>query len=147
MIRYALVCDGAHEFEAWFANSDSYDDQVARGLVTCPTCASCDVRKQIMAPAVATRLGSGTGSGSGAKLTLEKMEALAGALRAEIARTHDDVGERFAQEARAMHAGEADPRPIYGTATPQDAKALKDEGVPAAPLPDILVPKKPEKLN
>jgi hypothetical protein len=52
MIRYALICDQAHPFEAWFGSSDAYDDQASRGLVECPFCGSKAVRKQIMAPAV-----------------------------------------------------------------------------------------------
>ena len=53
MIRYALACDQDHEFEAWFGSSEDYDDQAGRGLVECPFCASRQVRKQVMAPAVA----------------------------------------------------------------------------------------------
>ena len=53
MIRYALACDQAHEFEAWFGSSSDYDGQVERGLVECPFCGSRGVSKQIMAPSVA----------------------------------------------------------------------------------------------
>ena len=53
MIRYALICENAHEFEGWFGSSGDFDDQAGRGLISCPVCETRAVEKQIMAPAVA----------------------------------------------------------------------------------------------
>ncbi len=139
MIRYALVCESKHEFEAWFASSDAYDQQVSAGLVTCPLCESTKVAKQIMAPAVAGTRKSAS--------TQQALAELAGRIRNHIKHTHDYVGDRFATEAAAMHEGEMVQRPIYGEATVDEAKALKEKGVPAVPLPKEFVPTPPKKLN
>lgn len=135
MIRYALVCAQEIEFEAWFGSSDDYDRQVAAGQVSCPYCGAVDVRKQIMAPAVAGGAGEAT------------MAAIAARIREHIRDTHDYVGDRFAAEARAMHAGEKDAKPIYGEATIAEAKALREDGVPASPLPPAQTPTPPKKLH
>jgi hypothetical protein len=144
VIRYSLACVGEHEFEAWFSNSAAYDTQRRKKLVECPVCGSHDVRKQIMAPAV---------RGSVAKLA-ESPEAVAarvaGEIRRRIAETHDYVGDRFADEARSMYYGEAEERPVWGEVTPDVAKDLMEEGVPAMPLPRPFAPDPPRrrgKLN
>lgn len=159
MIRYALVCGEGHGFEAWFASSAAYDEQAARGLVSCPMCGGSDVRKQIMAPAIAR--GSRGGPGPQAPVAADAgeapsapspeiaaaMERAAAAVREHIAQTHEDVGGKFADTARAMHHGEIETKPIYGEAAPEEARALREEGVPAAPLPDAFAPKRRDKLN
>lgn len=141
MIRYALICDQEHEFEAWFRNSEDFDVQAESGLVECPHCGSTHVRKAIMAPAVST-------SRSPAKANPEKaMQEIAGKIRSHISNNFDYVGDKFADEARAMHSGEKPEKPIYGETTPEESKALADEGVPCAPLPDPFVPPQAKKLN
>jgi hypothetical protein len=146
MIRYALKCVGDHRFEAWFSNSAAYDQQRKRKLVECPECGSHDVSKQIMAPAVRA-----SGEKSGRKQTPEAMAAkVAGEIRQHIAATHDYVGDKFADEARSMYYGETDRRPVWGEVTPDVAKELHEEGVPALPLPRPFAPDKPRepgKLN
>jgi hypothetical protein len=140
MIRYALHCDQAHEFEGWFGSSGDFDDQQARGLLECPVCASKAVRKQIMAPAV-----------SGTKRTIQDeqrptqtmmLEAM-GALRRHVEENFDDVGDSFAKEARAIHEGKAEVRGIYGQASASEVKELVEDGVPVAPLP----PEPPKKAQ
>jgi len=131
MIRYALICDGAHEFEAWFAGSDAFDEQVKAGLVECPVCGSTGVVKQIMAPAISAKTRAKGDMGV-------KFAEMAAKVRNHIRDTHVYVGDKFADEARAMHAGEKDEAPIYGEATREEAEALRDDGVPAAPLPPAL---------
>jgi hypothetical protein len=146
MIRYALKCVGDHRFEAWFSNSQAYDKQRKRELVECPECGSHDVSKQIMAPAVrASRDKSAR---------VESPEAMAakvaGEIRQHIATTHDYVGDKFADEARSMFYGEIDTRPVWGEVTPEIARELHEEGVPALPLPKPFAPHKPRepgKLN
>lgn len=145
MIRYALVCECGYEYEAWFSNSADFDAQADRGLVECPMCGSKQVRKQVMSPAIGGRSGK-SGSG-GIKQTAEEMAALANAVRQHISENFTDVGARFPEEARKMHSGESETRGIYGTATREESKALKDEGVPVADLPPGLTPEGKKKLN
>ncbi len=133
MIRYALVCDQGHDFEAWFSASADFDDQQSRGLLACPMCASAAVSKQIMAPAVATR-GSVGGAGSQPGMQAMMMEAM-GKVRRHVEDNFDYVGNRFAAEARSIHEGQSEQRGIYGEATPGEVKALVADGVPVAPLP------------
>jgi len=143
MIRYALICGRDHSFEGWFGSSDDYDDQQGRGLVECPVCANREVRKQIMAPAVA-----GTKRRGEPDLTLEVrsmvMEAM-GKVRQHVEDNFDYVGDSFATEARAIHEGTSEDRGIYGEASAQEIRALTEDGIQIAPLPPA--PPKPTELN
>jgi len=143
MIRYALICDHDHGFEAWFSASAAYDDQAARGLVECPVCGSRDVRKQIMAPAVAGTKRSTPPADAAQIQTM--MTTLAREVRRHVETNFDYVGDAFAREARAIHEGRSEKREIYGEATPAEVKKLKDDGVPVAPLP--APPPDPSELN
>ena len=141
MIRYSLACVGEHEFEAWFSNSAAYDTQRRKKLVECPVCGSHDVRKQIMAPAIRD-----SGSKSGRTHSDEAEAAkMAGEIRRKIAETHDYVGEKFADEARSMYYGETEQRPVWGEVTPDVAKELQEEGVPAMPIPKPFAPDPPRR--
>ena len=146
MIRYSLACVGEHEFEAWFSNSKAYDTQRKKQLVECPVCGSHDVRKQIMAPAIRV-----SGEKSDKRETPEAVAAkVAGEIRRQIAETHDYVGDKFADEARSMFYGETEHRPVWGEVTPDVAKDLIEEGVPAMPIPKPFAPEPPRrraKLN
>ena len=136
MIRYALACAQGHEFEGWFGGSADFDDQQARGLLTCPVCDSPEVAKQIMAPAVAgTKRTAVAGGQAPAAMQAMMMEA-AGRIRAHVEANFDDVGDAFAREARAIHEGRSEERGIYGQATAKEVRALVEDGVPVAPLPD-----------
>ena len=159
MIVFDLRCDGGHVFEAWFGSSAAYEDQRTRGLVSCPMCGSASVEKAVMAPNVAakgnTRPASPSPSVTPAPaagnlpdvppdaIKLD-MQALAQA-QAKALEGSQWVGVRFADRARAMHLGEESHAPIHGQASPEEAKALIDEGVPVAPLPFPVVP--PEASN
>jgi hypothetical protein len=135
MIRYALECrDCEAPFEAWFASSDGFDKQAGEGLVTCPQCAGCDIRKQVMAPSV--RPAGKAGAGDPQKV----FGKLAAQARQHISDNYDYVGDGFAEEARSMYYGERDHRPIWGETTSDERESLKEEGVPAAPLPPAFVP-------
>ncbi len=150
MIRYALAClECDFAFDAWFASSAAYDKQSEAGQVSCPECEGHSVAKQIMAPSV-----RGTKRSRGATLANAEhdteAQAFLAAAREHVAETFDYVGDEFADEARAMHYGETDARPIYGETTAEESEALKEEGVEASPLPAELVPKKQRnkrKLN
>jgi hypothetical protein len=143
MIRYALHCDLAHEFEAWFGSSADYDEQAARGLVQCPVCGSSAVSKQIMAPAV-TGTKKTPAPDLAAKMQTMMMQA-AREVRSHVEANFDYVGDAFAREARDIHEGRSEKREIYGEATPAEVKKLRDDGVPCAPLPPL--PPDPVKLN
>ncbi|NJC40937.1 hypothetical protein GGQ87_001195 [Brevundimonas alba] len=143
MIRYALQCDHDHGFEAWFGGSADYDDQAARGLVSCPFCGSTSVSKQIMAPAVAgTRK---TAPAPDPAKMQGMMMQMAREVRSHVEQNFDYVGDAFAREARDIHEGRSEKREIYGEATPAEVKKLKEDGVPCAPLPSL--PPDPSTLN
>ena len=141
MIRYALVCDQAHEFEGWFASSQDFDDQSERGLVACPACGSPQVRKQIMSPSVAGTKKRGEASPNMRQMMMEAM----GRVRRHVVENFDDVGDTFATEARAIHEGKSEERPIYGEATAKEVESLHEDGVKVAPLPPA--PRKKRALN
>ena len=144
MIRYALHCDHAHPFEAWFGSSSDYDDQAARGLVECPFCGSRGVSKQIMAPAVAGTKRSASTADNAARMQA-MMTTMAREVRSHVEQNFDYVGDTFAREARDIHEGRSEKREIYGEATPAEVKKLKDDGVPCAALPAL--PPDPSELN
>ena len=148
MIRYALVCDKAHTFESWFASSAAYDKQVKRKLVTCPVCDSPKVEKAIMAPQLARKDKSTSAPSADetpasapaqpvAMMSPQEKEfrAKLKELRDHLTSNADNVGNKFPEEARKMHYGETEHRSIYGEATPDDAKALHEEGIEFHPLP------------
>lgn len=141
MIRFSLKCRNAHGFESWFQSGDAYEKLRACGHVTCPVCASADIEKALMAPAVSTARRQQAPEPAAADSAVpvasatSELESRLRALRAHVEANSDYVGMEFAREARAMHAGEAPERPIWGEAKPEEAKALIEDGVPVAPLP------------
>jgi hypothetical protein len=138
MIIFDLKCGPqGHVFEAWFASSAAFEEQQARGLVACPLCGSADVAKAPMAPAVGPRFeATSATSSAAAKAAL----AAAAAVQKALLAGSESVGDRFADEARAIHLGEADARSIHGSATRDEARGLIEDGVPIAPLPFPVVP-------
>ena len=159
MIRYALRCERDHTFESWFQDSSAYEQQVKRKLVSCPVCDSVMIEKAIMAPRIVRKKGRERAEPAAAPAPApapavppETPAATAGAtplmmaqerelraklkeLRDHIVKNADNVGEKFPNEARKMHYGEIEHRPIYGEASPEEAKSLIDEGVEVSPLP------------
>ena len=142
MIRYALVCGAGHDLEGWFGGSDDFDAQSARGLISCPACGSSEVRKQIMAPSVVTSKGKADRAPGPSR---EMMMEMVSRVRRHVEDNFDYVGDTFAREARAIHEGRSEERGIYGEATPKEARALLEDGVPVAPLPQP--PPDPQDLN
>lgn len=140
MIRYDLRCANGDEFEAWFGSIADYDKQAEGGLLECPHCGSRHVEKAPMAPAVRT---SRTRE---ARKERAVAMAMAAKVREHIQENFDYVGDTFADEARRMHAGETEERAIYGEATPEEARQLAEEGIPAAPLPPELSPTPPKRV-
>jgi hypothetical protein len=148
MIKYALVCDKDHGFESWFPSGDSYETQVRRGLIACPTCGSIRVSKAIMAPAVVGGQKAPKDEvAAAAPVALlderqQRLREIARHVRREIMTNTDDVGARFPEEARAIHEGDAPARSIRGQATPEEARALIEEGVGVLPMPFL-----PDEFN
>ena len=135
MIIFDLNCSPqGHVFEAWFASSAAFEEQRAKRLVACPLCGSAEVVKAPMAPAVGSRCEATSTTSSKSAL------AAAAALQRKLLEGSEAVGDRFADEARAIHLGEADSRPIHGEATRAEAESLIEEGVPIAPLPFPVIP-------
>jgi hypothetical protein len=155
MIRYTLRCECGHAFESWFQSSSAYDSQAKRKLINCPACGSVKVDKAIMAPQIVSKKGRGsvgTAPVEPAEVTPQaaptqpsstpllmaqerELRAKLKELRDHIVKNADNVGERFPSEARKMHYGDIEHRPIYGEASPDEARALIDEGVEVTPLP------------
>jgi hypothetical protein len=145
MIKFALHCARGHEFQSWFQSSEAFDTQVKSGLVLCPLCQVTEVTKAIMAPAIASRGEAKRATPpaqaqSQTKVALLdrhdlKSRAMIDAFRRRIFAEADDVGTRFAEEARKIHNGLVPGRAIHGQASIGDARALIEEGVPVLPVP------------
>ena len=130
-----LQCSHHHSFEGWFASEDDFQGQLARGLVECPVCGGTDVSKMLTAP----RLNLGAAQPAAPQ---EVMSATDASLQAEwlkmvrhVMANTEDVGERFAEEARRIHYGETEERGIRGQASRQETEALVEEGIAVLPLP------------
>jgi len=139
MILYDLHCKTGHEFEAWFRDSTAYDRQRKSGSVLCPICGDKKVEKAMMAPAVSK--GRSGESEARAPATPPEAAKLAEAmkflrhLRSQVEANCDNVGPRFAEEARRIHYREVEPRGIYGEASKAESEALKEEGIEFGELP------------
>ncbi|WP_395685868.1 DUF1178 family protein [Aestuariivirga sp.] len=142
MIRYDLTCDKGHDFDGWFRDSAAYDAQAKRGLVSCTVCGSARVEKQLMAPGIPVKSNrkaevASTMVGGPPDPRLTAMLQMVRELRKHVAENAEYVGDRFADEARKIHYAEAEERGIYGEASPDDAKALLEEGIAVHPLPRL----------
>ncbi|MDQ0013334.1 hypothetical protein J2W23_001713 [Variovorax boronicumulans] len=135
-----LRCAHGHGFEGWFASNEAFETQLAGGLVECPVCGDTAIVKLLSAP----RLNLGNAKAPAAEAApaapsqvpaqLSPEARWMRAVREVIAKT-EDVGDRFAEEARKMHYGETEERGIRGQATPEQTEALLDEGIAVMPLP------------
>lgn len=148
MIKYDLRCAKGHAFESWFQSSSAYDSQRKRKLVNCPTCGSEQVEKAIMAPRLAgtkkrasveaASVSAPADETAPASLMMaqdRELRAKLKQLRDHVMRNADNVGKKFPTEARKMHYGDIEHRPIYGEASMDEAKSLVEEGIEVLPLP------------
>jgi hypothetical protein len=126
MIKYRLICAKGHEFEAWFANGAAYDTLTQRKALVCEVCGSKSVSKALMAPSVAK-----------SDVTALQARKAVTELIARLKSGAEDVGPRFADEARAMHDGDTPQRGIYGEASVAEARSLIDDGIAILPLPTL----------
>jgi hypothetical protein len=155
MIAYDLVCKaGAHRFEGWFGSSADFESQKLGGLLSCPVCGDPAVEKAVMAPNVGRKgnqLPSAPQSSKGDEavavanmpeipVEMVNMISKLAEMQAKMLEKSDWVGDRFADEARAIHYGDAPDRIIHGNATIDDARDLHEEGIAVAPLPLPFIP-------
>lgn len=127
---YNLTCEHDHRFEGWFSSKEDYVAQSEEQQIACPVCDSRVIRKLPSAPRLS--LSGSQAAPQDEKLQIQKQ--ILNAMRHIIANT-EDVGSRFAEEARRIHYRETPERAIRGTATVQEFEALSEEGVDVMPLP------------
>jgi hypothetical protein len=148
-----LKCSHDHRFEGWFASSDEFESQLSRKLVACPVCSTIEISRMPSAPrlnlstARSDRVEQGSASNSATQVAPQQADSALQAralnfMREFLAKT-ENVGDRFAEEARRMHYDEAPARNIRGVATPEDAHALMEEGIDVMPLPVPAALKEP----
>jgi hypothetical protein len=143
-----LHCAHQHVFEGWFASEDDYLAQLSKGLVACPVCGDTAVSKKLSAPRL--NLGAAASDSATAPQAASSAQALVSgqteqalqaawlAVARKILAQTEDVGSKFAQEARKIHYGEVPERGIRGQASPTETQALLEEGIAVLPLPDGL---------
>ncbi|MBS0341697.1 MAG: DUF1178 family protein [Proteobacteria bacterium] len=127
-----LQCSHGHGFEGWFASNEAFETQLASGLVECPMCGGKEVTKMLSAPRL--NLGAGKEAAPPTQTQQDQQEAAQQHgrwLRAvrELMASTEDVGDRFADEARKIHYGEVKERGIRGQATREESAALAEEGI------------------
>ena len=136
VIQYSLHCSKGHTYDAWFKSAAAFDEQQARGIVTCAVCGDGAVEKAPMAPSVARTDGDKVSLSSGHPDAVKFRDMLR-AYRQKVTSEADYVGDKFAEEARKIHFEETEARGIYGEATRDEVAGLLDDGVDFMPLPDV----------
>ena len=134
-----LQCPHGHRFEGWFASAEDFESQLSRKLVECPICGATEVSRLPSAPRLNLSGATATQAPAG---TEEQQARVMRALREVLEKT-ENVGDRFAEEARRIHYNEAPARSIRGVTTPEDAKALVEEGIEVMSLPIPAALKEP----
>lgn len=157
MIHYQLLCEHEHKFEAWFRDSAAFDEQAAQSEIECPFCGDAHIRKAMMAPALASHSKEEKKSpnqqlaidaaekvvvdvreGLDPQVVAEQFLKVVTQLQKHVEDTCDYVGEKFADEARAIHYGDAEARDIYGESSATEAEELRDEGIEIASIPKLI---------
>ena len=150
---FDLRCRHDHAFEGWFASDDDFQTQLARGLVRCPLCDDAEVRRLPSAPrlnlsgaqAPVPAQAPAATEASSAQAVMRPGDLQAVWLQAvrELVEKTEDVGERFAEEARRIHYGETSQRGIRGQASPEERQALQEEGIETVAIPVPAALKRP----
>jgi hypothetical protein len=142
---FNLACEHDHRFEGWFGSAEDYDSQLARRLIECPVCAATAIRKMPAAPRLNLSGASEApampeAAAPGRPLDPRAVQALFMKMARNIVENTEDVGDRFAEEARRIHYNESPERGIRGVASPDEARELADEGIEVVsfPLPPVL---------
>ena len=156
MIVFDLKCELGHVFEAWFTATRSFEDQIARGVVECPSCGSTNVTKAVMAPNIARKSNQKTTSAetfmvgddddeqvgytSLPSVLQDELEGVLKKVRKHVEENCEYVGTDFPEEARKIHYGETPERGIYGEASREESLDLLEEGIDVIPVPGIRKP-------
>ncbi len=147
MISFNLICPQDHGFEGWFSSSADFDDQQNNGLLSCPLCGDGRINKALMAPNVAAKSNSKKQSPVTSRTVMSpaanappsadvmKMLTAMRQIQNKIEKECDNVGDKFAEEARKIHYGESDARGIYGNASDEAAMELYEEGIEINKIP------------
>jgi hypothetical protein len=138
---FALICANEHSFEGWFTSENDFDTQMEKGQLSCPMCGSGDVRRTPSAARL--NFGAQPERQQAMLPTPQQLQAAYLRIAREIAANTEDVGERFAEEARRIHYEEVPARGIRGTTTRDEAEALEDEGINVMPFPFSELLKEP----
>ncbi len=138
MIVFNLTCQHQHSFEGWFRSAEDFESQHKQGLVVCPICGDAEITRGLSAPRLNVAASRQSRSETGP--TIEQMQSLWYKTAREVLRSTEDVGERFAEEARKIHYKESPDRAIRGKATAEERAELREEGIDvyALPIPDSL---------
>jgi len=149
MISFDLRCKKGHVFEGWFSSGARFDADAKAKRIECPICGDKRIEKAPMAPNVAAGRGEERApalpvsapaplpSGGPTPAQMAEMYKAMRKFQTMVEKNFDHVGDRFAEEARKIHHGEVDKRAIYGNATPDESKALKDEGIEFGEIPRL----------
>ncbi|MGD9945285.1 MAG: DUF1178 family protein [Burkholderiaceae bacterium] len=143
---FNLACEHEHPFEGWFASGEAFDDQQARGLIECPMCGSKTIRKMPAAPRLnlsAKPSAEARSQAPAAMPTPQQLQAMWTKMARHLMENTEDVGERFAEEARRIHYKEAPERGIRGVATQDERAELESEGIEVLSFPVPRAAKEP----
>jgi hypothetical protein len=139
MIVFDLACGDGHRFEAWFRSGAAFDEQAEAGILVCPICRDTQISKAPMAPRVTRTSEAAAAPPPPPPPELprprDEMAKNLARLRGLIEANCEDVGSRFAEEARRIHFGEKEARGIYGEASSDEAAALREDGIDYQVLP------------
>ena len=134
-----LRCAHQHDFEGWFASEEDYQSQLVRALVECPLCGDKSITKMPSAPRLNLGGGQEPAAAALSKTTpapdLQAQHAAWTRMARQVLAHTENVGERFAEEARRIHYGEEPHRGIRGQATPEERLALREEGIETMSIP------------
>ena len=143
MIKFALKCECSAKFEGWFPSNEDYENQLAQGQLLCPMCDSTKVSKDIMAPAVGKKsTARKRGKAKMEELTGDQMvmggqaRTLLKQIQNHVENNFENVGKKFAKEARKAHNGDRDME-FYGKPTQKEVKELVDEGIDLFAVPKV----------
>lgn len=135
MISYTLKCEHDHTFDSWFQSAEAFDKLLSAGMVTCSVCGTLGVEKAVMAPRVRPARNAAKPTPGALSAPASPAEQALAEMRKMVVDNSEDVGEKFADEARKIHDGDAPERSIIGQAKPEEARALVEDGIPIVPLP------------
>lgn len=135
MIKYDLKCKFDHVFEGWFPSSDGFEKQAKDGLIECPVCGDSQINRALMAPAVKRTKNKKSSKSKYIKVKEADLYSKLRTLRNQVEKNTEDVGDRFAEEARSIYIGESDKKAIRGTTSEEEASDLEEEGVPFVRIP------------